>query len=188
MIHITNSRVNGGPPDVIEQDKPGPRAFTSLVQYELGYGGRVIEIEPTRLVAQTRVMDTVDTVTFSGPEDEMRPLYTADLDKGRCPSRVRWPVKSPPPGMQALQVDPLASGERRRGEPGGVLGGEHSAGVGLRPPRLVEYEAGNDLAFGMWRSSARMRATAPTRPSKRRPWTGYVAPATTGRGGAAGSP
>lgn len=76
MIHVTNSRVNGGPPHITEQDKPGPRAFTSLVQYELGYGGRAIEVEPARVVVQTRVMDTVDTVTFSGPEDEMRPLYT----------------------------------------------------------------------------------------------------------------
>lgn len=59
---------------VTEQIKDFKGAVESLFRYELGYGGRLVEVTPTRIVVRTRVLSKVDTVTFESTEKEMVPL------------------------------------------------------------------------------------------------------------------
>lgn len=78
MITYTNVRNNSG---CIYANKPEQRtvahAVESLLIYELGYGGRVIEWSPVKLVIQTTILGSVDTVTFEGSEEDMTLLVEA---------------------------------------------------------------------------------------------------------------
>lgn len=78
MITIVSERSNGDykAPTVTRQFSVG-RAFTSLVKYELGFGGKVVAIEPTKLSTRTLVLACVDDTHFSGPETEMAVLNQA---------------------------------------------------------------------------------------------------------------
>lgn len=46
-----------------------------LVNCELGFGGKILEVTPTRVVTQTTVMGCVDTSVFEGSVEEMHYLY-----------------------------------------------------------------------------------------------------------------
>lgn len=46
----------------------------NLFKYELGYGGTVTSLTPTRIIVDTPVMDKEDRTVFEGEEDELRPL------------------------------------------------------------------------------------------------------------------
>jgi len=74
MITNTNQRFNGAHCDPIIRQQSITDAMQSLVIYELGYGGHIREITPTKLVVFTQVLAAQDTVTFEGPKDEMLPL------------------------------------------------------------------------------------------------------------------
>ena len=74
MISNTNQRFNGEDHPPIVRKQSVNDALESLVIYELGYGGKIIKIEHTKLVIFTQVLGAQDTVTFEGPEDEMLPL------------------------------------------------------------------------------------------------------------------
>lgn len=77
MITFTSERVRGHN-DVcptVTNSRTQRDAFNQLVQYELGYNGDVIEISETKVVTRTQIMSCVDTTTFEGSAEEMRPLY-----------------------------------------------------------------------------------------------------------------
>lgn len=63
--------------DLGAHDIPGEAALRSLVVYELGYGGIVIDVSPTHLIVRTQVLGSIDTTMFNGTEEEMRPLLEA---------------------------------------------------------------------------------------------------------------
>ena len=50
------------------------RALGSLMLYEIGYGGRVVAINQTKIITETRIFSCVDTMIFEGEEREMEPL------------------------------------------------------------------------------------------------------------------
>jgi hypothetical protein len=52
-------------------------AIRSLVRFELGYGGRVVEISETRIKVITIVLSKIDTTIFIGTKEEMEPLLVA---------------------------------------------------------------------------------------------------------------
>ena len=53
------------------------KALCTLVKYELGYGGRVVEASETRLVTNTNILGSQDTTYFEGTPEAMRPLIEA---------------------------------------------------------------------------------------------------------------
>lgn len=53
-----------------QQITPG-KAVVNLCRFELGYGGRITTLEPTRIVVRTVVME------FTGSEEAMKPLMLA---------------------------------------------------------------------------------------------------------------
>lgn len=79
MITVENRRLNGG----TEAHKPFfnettvKRALESLLVYELGYGGVIEEITPTKVVVKTRIMSCIDTTIFTGSEEDMAMLVEA---------------------------------------------------------------------------------------------------------------
>ncbi|OGY62381.1 MAG: hypothetical protein A2745_00100 [Candidatus Harrisonbacteria bacterium RIFCSPHIGHO2_01_FULL_44_13] len=79
MITVTPTRVKSGEHfDFGARQLTTEQAMESLVKYELGYGGRITEASPTRIVVQTRVLGhCLDTTIFEGSEEEMRPLRAA---------------------------------------------------------------------------------------------------------------
>lgn len=78
MITIVSERRNGSfqAPTVTRQVSVG-LAFTSLVKYELGFGGKVTSIDRGGLSLRTLVMACVDDTRFTGPEEEMAVLNRA---------------------------------------------------------------------------------------------------------------
>lgn len=78
MITIINSRNNSG---VIYENKPGQHTVSSALElmliYEFGYGGRLVELTPTKVVIQTTIMACVDTQTITGSEEEMKLVVEA---------------------------------------------------------------------------------------------------------------
>lgn len=50
-------------------------AFRILAEFELGFGGQVIECTPSKITTVTRVLDCVDTTKFEGTKEDMRHLY-----------------------------------------------------------------------------------------------------------------
>lgn len=81
MITQTNIRKRSGEDEL--KQKPFTRsikqAFNSLVNYEIGYGGIVISIEETKVVVETRIMDTIDTTIYEGTKEDMALLVEAAL-------------------------------------------------------------------------------------------------------------
>lgn len=64
----------GGP--ITREETPG-QATVSLVRFELGYGGRIKDLQPTSLTIRTSCMGRYDITRYSGTEAEMRPLLLA---------------------------------------------------------------------------------------------------------------
>ena len=46
-------------------------ALELMLRYELGYGGRVLDITERSVVTQTRVLSKIDTTTFTGSPEDM---------------------------------------------------------------------------------------------------------------------
>lgn len=54
------------------QQRTSSQARAAMVVYELGFGATVVELTPTRIVLQTRILGDIDTVTLEGSAEEMR--------------------------------------------------------------------------------------------------------------------
>lgn len=76
-IKIKSQRDNGGQCSAIIRDESVAEAFELLVVYELGYGGRVVDLTEERIVVETHIMGCIDLTTFSGPKEEMALLVKA---------------------------------------------------------------------------------------------------------------
>ena len=80
MITIFNERINGDYVcSPISRDSGLFDAMVSLLKYELGFGGKIVEITKERVKIVTHVLSCVDTTTFSGSEEDMLPLVQATL-------------------------------------------------------------------------------------------------------------
>lgn len=77
MITVEFRRFNGGETPAMTHQKTAAAALTSLVKYEIGFGGRITEVDATRIVACTVVMGCIDTVIFTGSPEEMQRLVRA---------------------------------------------------------------------------------------------------------------
>lgn len=76
MIQMTFERIHSGyPTPPICRKATAEEAFGMLVENELGFGGQVLEVTPTRVVVRTNVLSCVDTATFEGNLEEMRHLF-----------------------------------------------------------------------------------------------------------------
>lgn len=73
-ILIVNKRFNGVVCPPISRNDTVANALISLIKYEIGYGGHVTDIHPTRVVIRTQVLGCTDTTTYSGSEEDMKPL------------------------------------------------------------------------------------------------------------------
>lgn len=73
MIKYTNLRDKGhGQKNLGEFEQSATRALESMVVYELGFGGFVTELLPTKVVVETHIFGgTKDTTIFEGSEEEM---------------------------------------------------------------------------------------------------------------------
>lgn len=73
MIKHTNLRDKGeGVKNLGEYEQSAAEALESMVVYELGCGGFVTDLSPTKVVVETHVFGgTKDTTIFEGPEEEM---------------------------------------------------------------------------------------------------------------------
>lgn len=61
-----------------DREAPNPGwTFSQFLHCELGFGARIIELSPTRIHSETRVLGCVDTVIIEGTETEMRPFIQA---------------------------------------------------------------------------------------------------------------
>ena len=74
MITNTNVRDNGIVHDPIVKEQSTDKALKSLVVFELGFGGRIVEITPFKIITRTLYPGGVDTTTFEGRVSEMKPL------------------------------------------------------------------------------------------------------------------
>jgi hypothetical protein len=77
MIIVEYRRFNGAEAPVMVHERTKSAALTSLIKYEIGFGGRIIEVTPTRVVVTTTVLGCKDVVIFSGDAEEMRRLVLA---------------------------------------------------------------------------------------------------------------
>lgn len=75
MITVTNERIKPeGACTPWSDTRKVEHAFRSLVEYEIGYGGQVIECEPNKVKIKTMVMNCADYTTFEGLMSDMEPL------------------------------------------------------------------------------------------------------------------
>lgn len=81
MIKVTNLRTRGSeaPFDPIVVSRTKEDAFSSFVEFELGYGASVTSVTSTRIEAVTYVMTCVDTTILEGSEEDMKLLVEAVL-------------------------------------------------------------------------------------------------------------
>ncbi|MGB4768324.1 MAG: hypothetical protein WBP22_03635 [Candidatus Saccharimonas sp.] len=77
MIEYTTTRHSGPRQDTIVREKKVGDSLISLVRFELGWGGQVIEMTETRITTRTPIFDFIDITTFEGSIDEMRVLVVA---------------------------------------------------------------------------------------------------------------
>ena len=75
MITIENDRWNGACCEPVIQQTSLSEAFQRLAIFELGYGGRIQHVAEDMVVVVTEVMGCIDTITFTGESEEMRPLF-----------------------------------------------------------------------------------------------------------------
>ena len=120
MITYTNSRTNGGEPHVVQNTRSVIGALISLIWYELGYGGKIKELTPTKIVIFTRVLAAQDTVTFEGNEKEMKILLAGVFYHSRTsPNLVQIAEKV----IQITKGNALLTSHSAIMFTGGVLGG-----------------------------------------------------------------
>lgn len=74
MIEYTTTRYDGRYEHTIKRSLTQGRAVISLIRFELGFGGTVTHITPTKVVVQTPVFGKMDVTAFEGGKEEMRPL------------------------------------------------------------------------------------------------------------------
>ncbi|MDR3616602.1 MAG: hypothetical protein P4L53_23785 [Candidatus Obscuribacterales bacterium] len=74
MIEIINRRNNGAECEPIVRHESPEKALYSMVKFELGYGGMIVAASETSITVRTRVLNCVDHTTFSGSQQDMRPL------------------------------------------------------------------------------------------------------------------
>lgn len=55
------------------------RALMSFIEFEVGYGGIVTGFTDGSVTVETRVLGTVDRVTYEGSEEELQPFLEATL-------------------------------------------------------------------------------------------------------------
>ena len=80
MIHVQFRRFeahDGYEYPAIEREMLPSHAAVMLLRHELGWGGRVIELEDTSLTVRTPCMAKVDKDTYSGSIEEMQTLHRA---------------------------------------------------------------------------------------------------------------
>lgn len=79
MIKHTNLRDKGqGVKNLGEYEQSTAEALKSMVVYELGYGGVITELSPTKVVVETHIFGgTKDTTIFEGPKEEMELIVKA---------------------------------------------------------------------------------------------------------------
>lgn len=58
-------------------EKSTDEALITLLKYELGYGGRPVDITPTRVTVVTHVLSCEDTTHFEDSEADMLPIHQA---------------------------------------------------------------------------------------------------------------
>jgi hypothetical protein len=58
----------------IETNRTVLNALQLLIEFELGYGGQLIDVSPTKVVTETQVLGCQDKTEFMGSEEEMKPL------------------------------------------------------------------------------------------------------------------
>ena len=61
----------------MERDETPGLATTRFLRFELGYGGRLTKVEPTRVEVYTSMMGRYDITIFSGTKEEMLPMMYA---------------------------------------------------------------------------------------------------------------
>lgn len=79
MIQETFQRTRGNEPpfSAIICEKTVDKALTTLLLYEIGYGGIIVTLESTKVTVVTGVMECIDTTTFTGDVEEMALLTEA---------------------------------------------------------------------------------------------------------------
>lgn len=76
-IKLTTQRINEQTFPADMRMETVEQCLLLLVKFEIGYGGRITELEKTKISVRTSVMNCVDTTTFQGDEEDMAPLYMA---------------------------------------------------------------------------------------------------------------
>lgn len=75
MITTIADRVNSGDMcPAVTTTRSVEDAFQYLVEFELGFGGKVTKLLPHEIHVRTTVLNCVDTTQFLGGEQEMAPL------------------------------------------------------------------------------------------------------------------
>jgi hypothetical protein len=93
MIHITYERIDEFESKPSQHDEKIGKAFQSLVEYELGFGGVVTILTPTKIVVKTPIFSKMDISTFEGDEAELRPLVEiASLFVACNENKMRKPI------------------------------------------------------------------------------------------------
>ena len=69
MINRVFTRVNGSAGWTDQWDVTIADAFKELVECELNFGGRFIELDETHIAIQTKIFSCVDTTTYTGSGD-----------------------------------------------------------------------------------------------------------------------
>lgn len=78
MIEVWSYRQKVGPEILLSSRYAEVRdAITSLLKYELGYGGVVTSCKDDHIEVTTRIMHCIDRTVFSGSKEEMRDLLAA---------------------------------------------------------------------------------------------------------------
>ena len=79
MIKETFQRTRGteDPFSADARTKSISDSLTSILLYEIGYGGNIAFLEPTKVIIVTHVMGCKDTSTFEGTEEDMSLIVEA---------------------------------------------------------------------------------------------------------------
>lgn len=73
MIKITSNRTrdNEPPSKPFIHESTKEKATSHFIEFELAYGGQVIDLSETKVIVRTVVLDCVDLTTFEGSKEEM---------------------------------------------------------------------------------------------------------------------
>lgn len=78
MISMASLRFKDGDTfDMGTQELTVDRAFEHFILHELGYGGKIDYVSPTKVMCKTNVMGCIDTTTFTGEPSDMLLFYHA---------------------------------------------------------------------------------------------------------------